>query len=140
MVSIRATAHQKSFMAQTIALICVVVLMLTMSGCKPGATDRFNQAELAFLIKGKTSQQDAIAKLGQPSTSSMSHIGLHQMSWRYDKAAVDGKTYLPFAGTLIGKGTAKPKVISAAFDQHGMLVGYEWSSGTDELTNVVPKP
>lgn len=66
MVSILATAHQKSFMTQTVAIICVVVLVLTTSGCKPGATDRFNQAELAFLIKDKTSQQDAIAKLGNP--------------------------------------------------------------------------
>lgn len=140
MTSISATSHQDSFMTLAIALMGVFVLALTLSGCKPGATDRFEHTELTFLVKGETRQQEVIAKLGQPSTSSISHIGLHQMSWKYNKAAVDGKTYLPFAGTLVGKGAAEPKVLSVDFDQQGILVGYQWGSGTTEPKNDAPKP
>ncbi|OQW86025.1 MAG: hypothetical protein BWK72_19085 [Rhodoferax ferrireducens] len=129
-----------AFRKQTIGLISAIILMQTLSGCKPGPIDRFDPMDLGFLIKGHTNEQEVIAKLGQPTTSSVSHTGQHQMSWTYNKAAVDGKTYLPFAGALVGKGVAETKGISAEFDQRGILTHFARSAGGTQHLVDRPQP
>lgn len=124
MFNITTAGSLQTVRIQTIVWITALTVLMTLSGCKPGPIDRFDQRDLGFMVEGQTSRQEVIAKLGQPTTSSISHTRRHQLSWTYDKATADGNTYLPFTGALMGKGPAPTKVISAVFDQHGILMNY----------------
>jgi len=109
--------------------IALVVGMGALSGCSTTSGTKVEQADIAFMVKGKTKKPEVISKLGPPSVTSVKSDGSEQLVWMHNKSTVDGKSFIPFVGLFAGGGSSETKTLTAEFDKKGLLTNHEWSSG-----------
>src|SRR6218665_2303095 len=87
------------------AVALTISALLVLGGC--AATTGTQVTDVKFVQKGKTQRAELISKLGPPTASSRDSSGKETLIWMHAKTKVDGKTYIPFAGLVMGGSTTE---------------------------------
>ena len=106
-------------MKRMIAALATIAMM----GCVAMGT-QVQEKQLSKLEKGKTTMQEVVASLGQPSTNTYNSDGTRTIAYMYMEAQTRPETFIPFIGGLIGGADSRSNVVTLRFDKNGTLLDY----------------
>ena len=101
--------------------ICLLVVLL--SACATVGRE-VSQDQLASFKKGETTAEDVVAKLGPPTSSSISGTGLRTISYMFAHAQARPGSFVPFIGPLIGGTDSRSSMVVFIFGSDGKLQNY----------------
>lgn len=78
---------------------------------------------------GKTTYQDVVRKLGEPTQRMVSADGSKQAFYMYVEAQARPETFIPIVGAFVGGSDARSNSASFFFDKNDILTDYRSSSG-----------
>jgi outer membrane protein assembly factor BamE (lipoprotein component of BamABCDE complex) len=82
------------------------------------------QDQLARFQRGVTTQDEVIAKLGQPTSSTISASGQRELAYVFMHTQVRPETFIPIVGSFVGGGDTRMSQVVFTFDPAGKLVDY----------------
>lgn len=110
--------------------VLAISIMLVLGGC--AATTGTQVTDVSFVRKSKMQRAELISKLGTPTSSSRDASGKETPVWMHAKTQVDGKTYIPFAGLVMGGSTTEMSEFSVTLDRNGVVQDYATTSSKAE--------
>lgn len=105
------------------SLFSLLFITLITAGCyssESGNSKIIDASITMQLKKGKTTEQQAIALLGQPTSSTDLPDGGQSISYSYTKTNVKNFLYYASAHSII-------KTFTLTFDKNGILKGKSWT-------------
>jgi hypothetical protein len=104
-----------------------------LTGCTSYGT-QITEAQASQFEKGKSTQDEVVAKLGHPSAmSAQLPDGSHSITYSYSHLQMSAASYLPVVGALEGETDASVTVFSFNFDTANRLI--DWSSSLKNTTD-----
>ena len=98
-------------------------LALAISGCATTGV-QVDEGALTSFEKGKTTINDVIARLGQPTSSILLNTGQRIIGYTYVQAQARPESFIPIIGPLVGGSDSHFSNASLTFDQNGILQSY----------------
>ena len=98
-------------------------LALAISGCATTGVQVDESALISF-EKGKTTINDVIARLGQPTSNILLNTGQRIIGYTYVQAQARPESFIPIIGPLVGGADSRFSNVSLTFDQNGVLESY----------------
>lgn len=96
---------------------------LICTACAAGGT-QVKESQLSAFQKGKTTDQEVVATLGQPNVNSLLPDGARMMCYSYSQMAVRPQTFIPLVGGFIGGADMKSTSTCFQFAANGILKEY----------------
>jgi outer membrane protein assembly factor BamE (lipoprotein component of BamABCDE complex) len=105
-------------------LICVLMpIALVVSGCTSTGV-QVDENALTSFQKGKTTVNEVIARLGQPTSNILLNTGQRIIGYTYIQAQARPESFIPIIGPLVGGADSHFSNVSLTFDQNGVLQSY----------------
>lgn len=115
----------------------IAVCALALAGCVSAGTEVSEQQASQF-TKGVTTERQVIAKLGEPTATTLKSDGTRVDVYTYTRAAPNAVDFVPVVGLLAGGAHGKTTNVTFTFDRTGVLTGYETTaSNVDVHTGIV---
>lgn len=115
----------------SIALIFLVAI-LGMSGCAVQQGTKVEARDVSFVKKGQTTKAELINRLGQPTTSSVDGSGKETLIWEYYKHTSDAKSFIPFAGFVMGSTEMEGSTFTVSLDKNKRVADHQIASSRSE--------
>ncbi len=113
--------------------IAIWVAAAFLTGCTSYGTE-ITEAQANQFEKGKSTEEDVIARLGHPSAmSAQLPDGSHSISYSYSRLQMSAASYLPIVGALAGETNASVTVYNFTFDAGHRLI--DWNSTLKNTTD-----
>lgn len=80
--------------------------------------------QLSAFEAGKTTRQEVISALGNPTTQMRNADGTSTMIYSYTEASARPATYIPFVGAFVGGADSRSTMVTLTFDADGRLVSH----------------
>ena len=104
-----------------------------LSGCTSYGTQITN-AQASQFEKGKSTEEDVVAKLGHPSAmSALLPDGSHSITYSYSHLQMSAASYLPVVGALAGQTDSSVTTYNFTFDAGHRLI--DWNSTLKNTTD-----
>ena len=100
--------------------IVAVLLLGTLFGCATAGRE-VTEAQLAGFEKGKTTQSEVTAKLGQPNSSTVMMNGQRSISYAFVHAQARPESFIPIVGAFVGGADSRVTVTTFIFNTDGTL-------------------
>lgn len=108
--------------------VLIVAVALGLSACV--ATGRkVTQEQVSRFQKGKTTYQEVIADLGEPTNSTLHSDGSRAISYTYAQSQASAASFIPYVGGLVGGSESEHTSVYLTFDKNGLLTDYASTSG-----------
>jgi outer membrane protein assembly factor BamE (lipoprotein component of BamABCDE complex) len=105
-------------------LICVLLpIALAVSGCTSTGV-QVDENALTSFQKGKTTVNEVIARLGQPTSNILLNTGQRIIGYTYIQAQARPESFIPIIGPLVGGADSHFSNVSLTFDQNGILQSF----------------
>jgi outer membrane protein assembly factor BamE (lipoprotein component of BamABCDE complex) len=111
-------------------LVSVATATLVLPGCGTTSGVKVEASDLSFITKGKTTKAQLVEHLGEPTQRTTNSKGDDIYSWSYSKSTIDAKSFIPFAGFVLGGGTTKSQELEVRLNKKGIVSDYQFSDGT----------
>jgi outer membrane protein assembly factor BamE (lipoprotein component of BamABCDE complex) len=108
--------------------VLVVAAALTLSACF-ATGKKVTQEQVSQFQKGKTTYQEVISRLGEPTHSTLLSDGSRSISYTYAQSQASAASFIPYIGGLVGGRESEHSSVSMRFDQNGILADYAATSG-----------
>lgn len=108
--------------------VLVVAAALTLSACF-ATGKKVTQEQVSQFQKGKTTYQEVISRLGEPTHSTMNSDGSRSIGYSYAQSQASAASFIPYIGGLVGGSESEHTSVSMRFDQNGILTDYAATSG-----------
>jgi YD repeat-containing protein len=113
--------------------IVIWIAAALLAGCTSYGTE-ITEAQANQFEKGKSTEEDVIAKLGRPSAmSALLPDGSHSITYSYSRLQMSAASYIPVVGALAGETNASVTVYSFTFDAGHRLI--DWDSTLKNTTD-----
>jgi hypothetical protein len=83
---------------------------------------RVSEQEAQSFVVGKSTYNDVVAKLGEPTTTNLNPDGTRLAMYSYSAFQQRPENFIPYIGPLIGGADVKSSTVTFAFDKGGMLL------------------
>lgn len=105
--------------------LCFVFLplALALSGCTSTGV-QVDENALTSFEKGKTTINDVVARLGQPTSNILLNTGHRVIAYTYVQAQARPESFIPIIGPLVGGADSRFSSVSLTFDGNGILQSY----------------
>jgi hypothetical protein len=103
--------------------ILFALLMAFTSGCTTVGRE-VTEAQLTGFEKGKTTQSEVIAKLGQPNSTMLMPNGQRSISYVFAHAQARPESFIPIVGGFVGGADSRTTVATFIFNADGTLDTY----------------
>ena len=103
--------------------IVIVALSAALAGCVSAGTQVSEQQAQQFQ-KGVTTEPQVVAKLGQPTSTSLNGDGTRVDIYAFTRATPNAVDFVPVVGLLAGGAHGKTTTVAFTFDQKGVLKSY----------------
>lgn len=103
-------------MKKTIAILFLSSLV----GCATVGRE-VTEAQLTGFEKGKTTQAEIVAKLGQPNSSTVMLNGQRSISYAFAHAQARPESFIPIVGGFVGGADSRVTVTTFIFNTDGTL-------------------
>jgi len=111
-----------------LAALVAAIIALTPSGCASSGSN-YNEAKVSEIKKGQTTESELVAMFGEETNRSVDSNGNVSLQWTYFENRVNGKTFIPFAGSFLGGTDTKQKFLIATLNPEGTVESFQSSSG-----------
>lgn len=129
------------------AVLAVAVLV---AGCAASGV-QVREDQLAEFQEGKTTMQEIVGKLGQPTGSTLMPDGSRMITYTYVAVTSRPESFVPVVGPLVGGHDMRSNVVMLTFDRSGLLktkmasssqhgTGMGMISGTSAVDRVEQQP
>lgn len=109
-------------------ILTAAVFALVLTACVDTTTGvKMDSSKLDQLQAGTTTIEQAKSLLGEPTGVAKNPDGTVTLTYFYSKNGQDAKSYIPLAGTFLGKSTHESSMTFVQFDQKGKYV--KWWAG-----------
>jgi hypothetical protein len=105
---------------------------VALGGCVSTGT-KVTRDDIAAFMKGITTEQEVLAKLGKPTSSSISASGVRTDSYLYIHASANAANFIPIVGLAAGGASSHTTMVTFIFDADGKLYDYRASQGDSEV-------
>jgi YD repeat-containing protein len=106
--------------------IVIWIAAVLLGGCTSYGT-QVTEAQARQFEKGKSTEDDVLAKLGHPSAmSALLPDGSHSITYSYSHLQMSAASYLPVVGALAGETDESVTVYNFTFDATHRLI--DWTS------------
>lgn len=100
--------------------LAFILIALALSAC--ASTGRqVSQAQLSDFKKGETTIDEVVAKLGTPTTTTLSSDGTRSLSYVFSQTQVHAATFIPIVGAFAGGADSQVNVTTLVFNSDGKL-------------------
>lgn len=100
--------------------LLIALASAVLAGCAASGVQVTDQQAQSFQ-PGKTSYNDVVAALGQPTSVTSSSNGNRTAVYSYSSVAARPQNFIPYIGPLISGYDAKSSVVTFVFDPRGVL-------------------
>jgi len=108
------------------------LLAISLSACaSAGVQVSENEAE-SFTV-GKSTYSDVVAKLGNPTTSTLNPDGTRVAEYSYTAMQERPESFIPYIGGLIGGMDTKSNSVVFTFNKDGMLLSVSSSQSQEGM-------
>ena len=101
----------------------LLVSLMVLAGCVSMGKE-ISQEQLTEFKKGVTTEKDVIAKLGSPTTSSMTASGQRSLGYMFAHAQARPESFIPFIGPFVGGADSRGTTVIFLFGPDGTLTDY----------------
>ena len=113
--------------------IVIWIAAALLAGCTSYGTE-ITEAQASQFEKGKSTEEDVVAKLGRPSAmSALLPDGSHGITYSYSRLQMSAASYLPVVSALAGETNASVTLYNFTFDADHRLI--DWSSTLKKMTD-----
>lgn len=125
-------------------MIRMAVLLLAVMVAACAATGvQITEEQLSFLEPGKTTINDAVAKLGSPNLMMRNPDGTRTISYVYSEAQARPETFIPIVGAFVGGADVRSNVVMLQFDGAGRFISHTaavsaFGTGTNLSSGAAP--
>lgn len=127
-------------MSKLTRLSCVFLVGLSLSACAASGV-RVKPEHLSGFETGKTTPTDVIAKLGQPTSRSLSADGSQMLIYNYTAYQARPESFIPLIGPLVGGADVETSMVWLQFGPDGKLAHYTANgSAVGSGTNLTSPP
>lgn len=105
--------------------LLVLPAVTSLSGCAMGNTSIAHENEDTLskkLVRGKTRKTEVLYQFGEPSERTYKD---GREVWTYRMTDTKFRTYVPFAGIVMGNNGTMTTDLIVTFDKAGVVAGYE---------------
>jgi hypothetical protein len=114
-------------MQKTIKALAVL-LVFCLTACASAGV-KVDQSKMSQFQKGKTTEADVVAALGQPTNSEQNDDGTNVIRYVYSSTQARPETFIPIVGAFVGGADTEQTVASFTFDQKNILIRSSHSQG-----------
>lgn len=100
---------------------------LLLAGCVSAGT-QVSERQAGQFQKGVTTEQQVVAKLGQPTTTTLNADGTRVDTYTFTRATPNAVDFVPIVGLFAGGAHGRTTNVSFNFNKGGVLTGYKSSS------------
>lgn len=101
-----------------------MIAALMLCGCVSVGRE-VTQDQLSGFQRGVTTQDQVVAKLGQPTSTTVSASGERSVAYVYMHSQPRAATFIPIVGGLVGGADTRTSQVVFTFDPAGKLVDYK---------------
>jgi hypothetical protein len=116
------------------ALIGLLAVSLALAGCVSSGKE-ISDSQLNQFVRGRTTEADVVAVLGQPNFTDRSATGQFTDTYEYMKAGPEAQTYIPIVGAFIASSDMKTQAVRFVFSAKGVLLDWSISTSNQHLNN-----
>lgn len=103
--------------------LVVALLGLAVAGCATVGRE-ISDAQLETLRKGVTTETEAVATLGQPTSVMRLGDGSRRLTYSFAHAQARPESFIPVVGLAVGGSDVRSSVVILSFDRAGVLQDY----------------
>jgi hypothetical protein len=123
-----------------VVLPAAVGLAGLVAGCVSTGVKVSEQQATSFEV-GKATYQEVVAKLGEPTTNTLSSDGTRVIAYSFSAAMTRPESFIPYIGGLVGGVNTRSSQVAFYFDAKGILLRTESSQGGAGVdTNLAAQP
>jgi hypothetical protein len=100
--------------------------LMVLAGCVSAGV-KVDEANLASFEKGKTTYPEVLARLGQPTTSSLMPDGRRMLIYSWVQARARAENFIPLIGPFVGGADSRSSSVVIWIDADGKLASYSIS-------------
>jgi outer membrane protein assembly factor BamE (lipoprotein component of BamABCDE complex) len=120
----------------------LIPFALAVSGCVSTGV-QVDENALTSFQKGKTTVNEVIARLGQPTSNILMNTGQRIISYTYIQAQARPESFIPIIGPLVGGADSRFSNVALTFDRNGVLESYsssqsQFGSATGAASGATP--
>lgn len=82
------------------------------------------EEQLSRLEKGKTTYQEVISMLGNPTSSTLMGDGARMIGYTYVEHKTRAETFIPYVGAFVGGADTRANTVMLRFSKDGVLLDY----------------
>ena len=114
------------------AVTAIFPILIGLASCMSSGTN-VSDDQIGKFVKGKTTETEVIAALGQPDSIRRMSDGEHTDNYQYMKASASAQSFIPLIGVLVSSTDTKTKFVSFKFSKANILLDWESSSSASTI-------
>lgn len=114
------TKHFSKLAGQTTQVLIAALALAVLSGCASVGT-KLTEQQIAQLEIGKTTYDEALAILGEPTEVDLDSDGNRILVYEHLKAKTKGVNFIPIVGLFAGGADTERDITKLYFDKNGVL-------------------
>ena len=103
------------------AVVAGLVIAFVLSACASAGV-RVSEQEAESFVVGKSTYGDVVAKLGDPTTTTVNPDGTRVAEYSYTAIQQRPESFIPYIGGLIGGADTKSNSVTFTFDKNNLLL------------------
>ncbi len=108
-----------------------IALAILLTGCASHGS-KINTDYATSMVKGETTQADALKHLGKPVSTAKNSSGDTILTYLYVKSKAKASTFIPIAGAFMGGANTETSYLIATFDRDGILKDWSYTESSTE--------
>ena len=112
----------------------IIICLSLISGCATVGT-QINQANLAQIKEGVTTQKEVIASMGQPYMQTLTSDGKIIMMYQYTKVKNRAANFIPIVNILAGGMDMKQQILQILIDENGIVEKYIFTDSNSDINS-----
>ncbi|MBF0583080.1 MAG: hypothetical protein HQL80_02455 [Magnetococcales bacterium] len=105
-------------------ILIASIMMLLLGGCATSGKE-IKPEQLSDFKKGKTTVEEVVSKLGEPTTASLSDGGGRTLVYIFSHYQMRASSFIPYIGLLAGGADVRANSVVFTFGADGKMTGYK---------------
>ncbi len=108
--------------------IFIIATALMLSACV-ATGKKVTQEKVSQFEIGKTTYQEVIQELGEPTDSTLRSDGSREITYSYAQSQMKAQNFIPYVGGFLGGRESESSFVYMSFNKRGVLTHYSARSG-----------
>jgi outer membrane protein assembly factor BamE (lipoprotein component of BamABCDE complex) len=112
--------------------IIILSFALALAGCASYGT-KIDQAAISKMVKGKTTETEVRAMLGDPVSVGITPDGKKLSIYMYSHAQRKASSFIPIVGLFVGGAETKTQTVQIWYDDKGVVINFTYNNSNVDI-------